>query len=233
MKLCARIGTPFSFAAFTAVIAKSVPIGLMLIAWTPFSSNCWTVVTNAWKSPSLAGACTSIDQPSASAFALAPSTIATWNGLVSAGGTKPTFTFSAGAGSAGAGAASVGAAGSAGAGSAGAGAGAGCAWQAAKTTMTTSNRMVKLFLTDTGFLLSPLKDTFVEARSCLGGVVEPESRLLRGIAGLAEVRCMSDGWGKGFGGLPAKPLPPPIRRATHLLKKPFAECAATVPHRAV
>ena len=90
MKLCARIGTPFSLAALTAVTALSVPIGLMLMAWTPFSSSCCTVVTKAWKSPSLAGACTSIVQPSSLARAVAPSTMATWNGLVSAGGTKPT-----------------------------------------------------------------------------------------------------------------------------------------------
>ena len=91
MKLCARIGTPFSLAALTAVMAELVPMGLMLIAWTPFSSSCWTVVTKAWKSPSLAGACTSMVQPSFSLSAVAPSTIATWNGLVSAGGTKPTL----------------------------------------------------------------------------------------------------------------------------------------------
>src|SRR3972149_3904845 len=91
MKLCARIGTPFSFAAFTAAPAESVPIGLMLSAFTPFSSNCCTVDTNAWKSPSLAGACTSTFQPALSAAAFAPSDIATWNGLVNAGGTKPTY----------------------------------------------------------------------------------------------------------------------------------------------
>src|SRR3989304_5603684 len=72
MKLCARIGTPLSFAAFTAVTAESVPIGLMLSAFTPFSSNCCTVVTNAWKSPSLAGACTSNFQPAFSPPPLRP-----------------------------------------------------------------------------------------------------------------------------------------------------------------
>ncbi|NUQ04971.1 MAG: hypothetical protein HUU31_13890 [Anaerolineae bacterium] len=62
----------------------------MLIASTPFSKSCSTVVTNAAKSPSLAGAWTSSVQPSSSARACAPSTMATWNGLVSAGGTNPT-----------------------------------------------------------------------------------------------------------------------------------------------
>ena len=89
MKLWARMGTPFSLAAFTAVTAESVPMGLMLIPSTPFSSSCWTVVTKAAKSPSLVGAWTSIVQPSSSPRAVAPSTMATWNGLVSAGGTKP------------------------------------------------------------------------------------------------------------------------------------------------
>ena len=90
MKLWARMGTPFSLAALTAVTAESVPMGLMLMAWTPFSSSCWTVVTKAAKSPSLAGACMSNFHFSSSERALAPSTIATWNGLVKPGGTKPT-----------------------------------------------------------------------------------------------------------------------------------------------
>ena len=86
MKLWARMGTPFSLAALTAVTAESVPIGLMLMPSTPFSSNCCTVVTKAWKSPSLAGAWTSSVQPSSPRCAVAPSTMATWKGLVSAGG---------------------------------------------------------------------------------------------------------------------------------------------------
>ena len=98
MKLCARIGMPFSLAALTAVTAESVPMGLIEMAWTPFWSSCSTVVTKAWKSPSEAGAWTSSFQPSSLLLAVAPSTIATWNGLVKAGGTKPTYgTLAAGA----------------------------------------------------------------------------------------------------------------------------------------
>ena len=123
MKLCARIGMPFSLAALTAVTAESVPIGLIEMAWTPFWSSCSTVVTKAWKSPSEAGACTSSFQPSSLLLAVAPSTIATWNGLVKAGGTKPTYgTLAAGASGALVGSACAGAwvgAGCAGAGAAG------------------------------------------------------------------------------------------------------------------